>query len=114
MIRVAGRRVERWVQMLPLEIPDAVRYLQGRLRRAGVEKALVKAGARAGDDVVIGDTVFEFDPDVEDLPEEERLAILAADEDDEVDADDRRRTTSEPLPAPDLAVVKVGLVQPAG
>ena len=88
MIRVAGRRVERWVQMLPLEIPDAVRYLQGRLRRAGVEKALVKAGVRAGDDVVIGDTVFEFDPAVEDLPVEEREALVAADEDGEVDADD--------------------------
>lgn len=77
--RVVGRRIERWVQMLPLEIPDAVRYLQGRLRRAGVEKALVKAGVRAGDDVAIGDVVFEFEPAVEDLPVDEREAILAAD-----------------------------------
>jgi GTPase len=38
---VSGERVERWVQMLPLDEPGAVRYLQGRLRRAGVEKALV-------------------------------------------------------------------------
>ena len=72
MVRVAGRRIERWVQMLPLDVPDAVRYLQGRLRRAGVEKALVDAGVRAGDDVVIGDTVFEFEPAVEDLPADER------------------------------------------
>lgn len=91
MIRVQGRQVERWVQMLPLEIPDAVRYLQGRLRRAGVEKALIKAGVRAGDDVAIGDMVFEFEPALEDLPTEERDAILAADaavdaEDEEADA----------------------------
>ena len=85
MVRVAGARVERWVQMLPLEIPDAVRYLQGRLRRAGVERALIAAGVRAGDDVVIGDTVFEFEPALEDLPADEREALLADDEvDDEV------------------------------
>ena len=68
---VRGERVERWVQMLPLEDPGAVRYLQGRLRRAGVERALVAAGAREGDDVVIGDAVFEFAPESEDLPEDE-------------------------------------------
>lgn len=76
--RVAGERVERWVQMLPLEDAGAVRYLQGRLRRAGVERALVAAGARAGDEVVIGEMVFDFDPDLDDLPAEERAEVLAA------------------------------------
>jgi GTPase len=75
---VTGDRVERWVQMLPLEDWEAVRYLQGRLRRAGVEKELIAAGARTGDDVVIGDAVFEFAPELEDLPADEREAILAA------------------------------------
>ena len=75
---VLGRRVQRWVQMLPLEEPDAVRYLQGRLKRAGVEKALIEAGARVGDDVVIGTAVFDFDPDPSDLPTDERAALLAA------------------------------------
>jgi GTPase len=84
---VRGEQVERWVQMLPIEIPDAARYLQGRLRRAGVEAALVAAGARSGDEVVIGDVVFDFDPNIEDLPEEERLAILAGEEDVEEGAD---------------------------
>ncbi len=83
MVQVVGRRVERWVQMLPLDEPGALRYLQGRLRRAGVEKALVDAGVRAGDDVLIGDAVFEFTPALEDLPADEREALLA--EDDEVD-----------------------------
>jgi GTP-binding protein len=82
---VVGQRVERWVQMLPLEIPDAARYLQGRLRRAGVERALVDAGARSGDEVLIGEVVFEFEPDIDDLPEEERLAILADEEGDGAD-----------------------------
>ena len=80
---VIGERVERWVQMLPIEDWEAARYLQGRLRRAGVEKALVDAGARKGDDVVIGDVVFDFDPDLDDLPAEEREASLAGELDPE-------------------------------
>ncbi len=89
---VTGTRIERWVQMLPLGDREAVRYLQGRLRRAGVDRALVSAGARAGDDVVIGDSVFEFEPDIDDLPAEEREAILAAEaeEDEQFDAERSR------------------------
>jgi GTPase len=75
--RVVGRRVERWVQMLPLDDHGAVRYLQGRLRRAGVEKALVAAGARDGDEVAIRTMVFAFEPDLDDLPPDERAAVLA-------------------------------------
>jgi GTPase len=84
--QVTGARVERWVQMLPLEDAGAVRYLQGRLRRAGVERALVAAGARAGDEVVIGGVVFDFDPALDDLPAEERAEVLAAEA--EADPDD--------------------------
>ena len=83
---VVGRRVERWVQMLPLEDRGAVRYLQGRMRRAGVERALISAGARSGDDVVIGDAVFTFDPELDDLPPEERAALLAGEADTEQEA----------------------------
>jgi len=78
---VVGRRVERWVQMLPLEDVGAVRYLQGRMRRAGVDRALADAGARSGDDVVIGEAVFAFEPELDDLPEEERAALLAGEDD---------------------------------
>lgn len=86
---VVGERIERWVQMLPLDNLDAQRHLQGRLRRAGVDRALVDAGARAGDDVVIGDAVFDFEPEIDDLPEEERQAILAAElDDDDGEGDD--------------------------
>ena len=79
--RVVSRRVERWVAMLPLDVPEAVRHLQGRMRRAGVERALVAAGARAGDTVLIGPEEFAFDPDLADLPPEEREALLAGEED---------------------------------
>lgn len=93
---VVGRRVERWVQMLPLEDVGAVRYLQGRMRRAGVDRALADAGARSGDDVVIGDAVFAFEPELEDLPEEERAALLAGEE----DALEGDTTDDGPVPSP--------------
>ncbi|MBY5162245.1 GTPase ObgE [Salsipaludibacter albus] len=80
---VVGRRIERWVQMLPIDNPDAARYLQGRLRRAGVVSALVDAGARSGDEVVIGEAVFDFQPELDDLPAEERAEILAGEFDDD-------------------------------
>jgi GTPase len=80
--RVVSSRVERWVAMLPVEEPDAARYLQGRMRRAGVERALVEAGARSGDTVVIGDIEFEFRPELDDLPADEREAVLAGEADD--------------------------------
>ncbi len=87
---VTGRRIERWVQMLPLDAPEAVRYLQGRLRRARVERALIAAGAREGDDVVIGDAVFDFAPEAGDLPATERAEIAAAELDDGEVAGERR------------------------
>lgn len=72
--RVSGERIERWVQMLPLDNPEAVRYLQGRLRRAGVDRALARVGARVGDEVVIGDAAFDFTPEPGDLPESDPWA----------------------------------------
>ena len=84
--RVVSDRVERWVAMLPVEEPGAARYLQGRMRRAGVERALIAAGARQGDTVVIGDIEWAFRPEIDDLPPEEREAVLAGEVDDQ-DAD---------------------------
>lgn len=75
--RVRGERVERWVVMTDLANPDGVRYLQGRLVRAGVEKALAAAGALPGDPVEIAGAVFDFAPDPG--PDE--------DEDEDEDAD---------------------------
>ncbi len=80
--RVVSDRVQRWVAMLPIEEPSAARYLQGRMRRAGVERALISAGAREGDTVVIGDMEFAFSPELDDLPADEREAVLAGEADD--------------------------------
>jgi Obg family GTPase CgtA-like protein len=55
--------VERWVADADLEDPHQVTILQRRLVRAGVERRLAEAGARRGDEVVIGDSAFEFIPE---------------------------------------------------
>ncbi len=60
---VEGTMVEHLVAMMDLDNHEAVRYLQNRLKRIGVQESLVKAGAKEGDIVVIGDNEFDFSPD---------------------------------------------------
>ncbi len=60
--RVVGRGVERWVADSDLEDPRRVAKLQKQLVKEGVERELLVAGARRGDEVVIGSTAFEFLP----------------------------------------------------
>lgn len=61
--RVLGDRPARWVAMTDLGNDEAVAFLQRRLRRAGVDDLLSKAGARRGDEVLVGDIAFEYEPD---------------------------------------------------
>ncbi|QBI18653.1 GTPase ObgE [Egibacter rhizosphaerae] len=75
--RVVSPRVDRWVAMTDLDNEEAVAHLQQRLARAGVERALVAAGARAGDPVEIGGIEFDFSPELADLPADERAALAA-------------------------------------
>jgi len=63
---VDGPKVERWVEETDLEDPRQVAALQRRLVRAGVDRRLAQAGARRGDEVVIGGRAFEFIPEDED------------------------------------------------
>ncbi len=63
--RVMGRSVERWVAETDLDDPKNVERLQRRLVKEGVERELVSAGARRGDEVVIGDVAFDFVPEAE-------------------------------------------------
>jgi GTPase len=63
---VAGPKVERWVEETDLEDPRQVQSLQRRLVRAGVERRLAEAGARRGDEVLIGGHAFEFIPEERD------------------------------------------------
>ncbi|MFB7578933.1 GTPase ObgE [Streptomyces hydrogenans] len=64
--RVRGDKPERWVRQTDFNNDEAVGYLADRLNRLGVEDALLKAGARAGDGVAIGSeenaVVFDWEP----------------------------------------------------
>ncbi|MFJ8308192.1 MULTISPECIES: GTPase ObgE [unclassified Streptomyces] len=64
--RVRGEKPERWVRQTDFNIDEAVGYLADRLSRLGVEEALMKAGAHAGDGVAIGPeenaVVFDWEP----------------------------------------------------
>lgn len=57
---VEGQGARRAVAFADLTIPEAARLAATRLTRLGVDQALIEAGARPGDDVRIGDVVFEF------------------------------------------------------
>jgi GTP-binding protein len=63
--RVSGSRVERWVAEVDMDDDRQVVDLQRRLIRAGVERRLSAAGARPGDEVVIGAVAFEFVPEAD-------------------------------------------------
>jgi GTP-binding protein len=53
VFRVEGKAVERMVIQTEWDNEEAIAYLQRRLERFGVEKALVAAGARNGDEIRI-------------------------------------------------------------
>jgi GTP-binding protein len=57
---VEGKVAERAVALDDLTKPEAAGFAARRLSRAGVDDALRKAGALPGDEVRIGDVVFEF------------------------------------------------------
>ena len=61
--RIKGRQAERAVALNDLTDPDAMAYVDGRLKRLGVDRALVRAGAQAGDVVWVGAFSFEYQPD---------------------------------------------------
>lgn len=62
---VSGRAAERAVAVNDLTNHEALAYVQHRLRRLGVDRALVRAGARHGDSVRIGAFEFDFQDDDE-------------------------------------------------
>jgi GTP-binding protein len=59
--RVRGRPAERAVALADTTTPDAIAYVQQKLRRMGVERALARAGARDGDVVRIGEIELTYE-----------------------------------------------------
>nr|WP_300337551.1 GTPase ObgE [Actinomyces sp.] len=66
--QVRGDKPERWVRQTDFTNNEAVGYLADRLATAGVEEELVRAGAHAGDSVLIGEVeggvLFTWEPTV--------------------------------------------------
>ncbi|WP_113703425.1 GTPase ObgE [Nonomuraea lactucae] len=66
LFQVTGEKPERWIRQTDFTNDEAVGYLADRLERLGVEEELVKAGATAGAEVVIGPMegghVFDWQP----------------------------------------------------
>jgi GTP-binding protein len=61
---VKGRKAERAVAVNDLTNAEALAYVQHRLERLGVDRALARAGARPGDVVRIGAFEFEYEEDL--------------------------------------------------
>jgi GTPase len=60
--RVTGRGIELLIARHDLENPEALDYLEGRLREIGVIAELQRAGFEPGDEVVVGEVEFELEP----------------------------------------------------
>jgi GTP-binding protein len=60
---VRGRKAERAVAVNDITNAEALDYVQHRLKRMGVDRALARAGARSGESVHIGGFTFEYEPD---------------------------------------------------
>jgi GTP-binding protein len=66
VFQVTGEKPERWIRQTDFTNDEAVGYLADRLERLGIETELVKAGATAGAEVVIGSMengyIFDWQP----------------------------------------------------
>jgi GTPase len=60
---VDGRGVERLLARYDVDNEDAMAYLEGRLRKIGVLRALEAEGFQAGDELEIAGVAFELDPE---------------------------------------------------
>ena len=60
---MVGRPALRAVALNDVTTADALAYVQRRLKRLGVDRALARAGAREGDVVHVGGFAFTYEPD---------------------------------------------------
>lgn len=86
VFQVGGRSIERMVIMTEWNNEEAIAFLQKRLVKAGVERALEQAGAVDGDEIRIAGRSFDFesavarDPEIEFI-EDEWTEVVAETED---------------------------------
>ncbi len=97
---VHGREIEALVARFDPTNRDAVAYLQRHFVSLGVSKLLAKAGAQTGDEVVIGDAVFDYFDEAA-IEAETR----AAEEAERAEAEAAERRWSDDDAAEDVAAV---------
>lgn len=61
VFRVTGGQVERMVVQTDWENEEAITFLQHRMKRLGVDEALLRAGAVDGDEILIVGRSFEYE-----------------------------------------------------
>ena len=88
VFRVEGGKVERIVLQTEWDNDEAIAYLQHRLERMGVEKALDAAGARTGDEVRILGRAFSYLSAKWDGDDEEREPVVYEVRPEDFDGDD--------------------------
>jgi GTP-binding protein len=64
VFRITGPSVERLVERHDLENPDALAYIEDRLKSMGIVKLLEARGFEPGDEVEIGDVAFALYPGI--------------------------------------------------
>ena len=62
--RLRGRDVERAVALNDVTTPEALNWIDDRLKKLGVDRLLNRAGAAEGDIIWIGNFSFEYEPDL--------------------------------------------------
>ena len=62
--RLRGRDVERAVALNDVTTPEALNWIDDRLKKLGVDRLLNRAGAGEGDIIWIGNFSFEYEPDL--------------------------------------------------
>jgi len=63
--RLLGEKLRRMVVMTDFENREAVEYLQKRLAKMDIDKILLRAGAKPGDEISIDKFTFDFQPEAE-------------------------------------------------
>ena len=58
------KRVERAVALNDVTTPEALNWIDDRLKKLGVDRLLNRAGAAEGDIIWIGNFSFEYEPDL--------------------------------------------------
>jgi GTPase len=112
---VRGIKPERWIRQTDFTNDEAVGYLADRLAKLGVEEALAKAGAHAGDAVTIGGVTFDWEPTLGSevlltrRGTDARLDLIDRPDADERLAARRRRRGQDPEKGGDRGVYDYGL-----